>query len=161
MHPDQLTRGVAVVLVYPSVSKLDHVFCAIVWGIAFAAYLGEAGSGDGLEAHSGNNSNARPATTFSFQPLGGGQGTPHVSSCFFDQPPFFDLAASISCFVTPVIDHLFFGHRSAFRFTGSIDNWSSFAACPGSHPALLHYLSYHSAIARLAKPGEGIRCQLH
>lgn len=99
MYPDQLARGVVVVLVYPSVSKLDPVFCAVVGGIALAAYFGEAGSGYWLEAHSGNNSNARPATTFFFQPLGGGQGTPHVSSCFFDQPPFFDLAASISCFV--------------------------------------------------------------
>ena len=52
MYPDQLTRGVVVVLVYPSVSKLDPVFCAVVGGIALAAYFGEAGSGYWLEAHS-------------------------------------------------------------------------------------------------------------
>lgn len=57
MYPDQLPRGVAVAFVYPSVSKLDHVFCAVIRGIALAAYFGEAGSRNELETHSGNNSN--------------------------------------------------------------------------------------------------------
>jgi len=54
MYPDQLARGVAIVLVYPSVSKLNLVLIVMIRGIALSAYFGEAGGGDIAKHHRHN-----------------------------------------------------------------------------------------------------------